>query len=56
VPSIKTEKKSLNLGSSYSSTGDEDINDVATMGGVNLVPILYISISTGKVLGKIFPL
>ena len=24
------------VGSSYSSTGDEDINDVATMGGVNL--------------------
>jgi transcription initiation factor TFIID subunit 4 len=30
------EKKSLVAGNSYSSTGDEDINDVATMGGVNL--------------------
>ena len=32
------EKKSLIAvgGNSYSSTGDEDINDVATMGGVNL--------------------
>ncbi len=33
------EKKSIAVvggGNSYSSTGDEDINDVATMGGVNL--------------------
>ena len=36
IPSIKSEKKSLSTGTSYSSTGDEDINDVATMGGVNL--------------------
>jgi transcription initiation factor TFIID subunit 4 len=36
MPSLKSEKKSLNVGGSYSSTGDEDINDVATMGGVNL--------------------
>ena len=36
MPSPKSEKKSLNVGGSYSSTGDEDINDVATMGGVNL--------------------